>query len=154
MSTKNAQAAIQTFLQIPDGNSPESFATVANVGPITGLTMAAMVVDVTSHSNNNAWRQKITTLLDPGTLTTDIYFVPNDSGHQRLQSIFFNRGLPTAPQLPFDTQLSYPTVPSRTVYAFSAWLSKFNMSAPVDGVIKAAIEIVATGEPAIPGVDA
>lgn len=154
MATPIAQQAINTFLQLSDGNSPENFVTVANVGPISGFTMAGQVIDVTSHSTGNAWRQKIVTLLDPGTLTTDIYFIPNDSGHQRLLGIFFNRGLPTAPTVPFDTQISYPTQPSRTAYRYSAYLSKFNLSAAVDNVIKAAIEFVATGEPAISGVDA
>jgi Lambda phage tail tube protein, TTP len=154
MPTPIANAAINTFLKLSDGNSPETFVTVANVGDITGPSFAGAVVDVTSHSTGNAWRQKIVTLLDPGTVTFPLFFIPNDSGHQRLQSVFVNRGLPTAPASPADFQLSFPTSPSRTVYTFSAFISKFNMDAKVADVIRSNMELVLTGEPQIPGVNA
>jgi hypothetical protein len=154
MATPIAQAAINTFIQVSDGNSPETFVTIPNVSSINGPTFQAQVVDVTSHSTGNAWRQKIVTLLDPGTVSWDTFFIPNDATHQRLLGIFANRGLPTAPQAQADWRISFPTTPSRTVWSISAWLSKFSISAPVDGVIKAATELVLTGEPAIPGVTA
>jgi hypothetical protein len=153
MATPIAQAAINTFLQLSDGNSPETLATVANVGDITGPTFQGAVVDVTSHSTGNAWRQKIVTLLDPGTLSFPCFFIPNDSGHKRLLGVFFNRGLPTLPQANCDWALSFPTSP-RTVWNFSAWMSKFSMDMKVADVVRAGTELVLTGEPAIPGVDA
>lgn len=160
MATPIAQAAINTFLLVSNGGSPETFNKVANVGDMTGPTFAAAVVDVTSHSTGNAWRQKIVTLLDPGTLSFPCFFIPNDSsptagttGHQYLQAIFFNRGLPTAPQAQADWQLSFPTSP-RTVWNFSAWMSKFTMDIKVADVVRAAVDLVLTGEPAISGVDA
>ncbi len=157
MSVAIAQAAINTYLQLNNGGSPEVFSNVANVGDITGPTWAGAVVDVTSHSTSNAWRQKIVTLLDPGTISTKCYFIPNDAtsgGHQYLLSIFFNRGLPTAPQVQCDWRLSWPTVPSRTVLSFSSFISKFSITAPVASVLEAALELVLVGEPAYPGVDA
>jgi hypothetical protein len=153
MATPIAQAAINTFFQISDGNSPETMQTVSNVGDITGPTFQAAVVDVTSHSTGNPWRQKIVTLLDPGTVAFPCYFVPNDSGHQRLLGIFFNRGLPTLPQANFDARLSFPTSP-RSIYSFSGYFDKFSMDAKVAGVVIANVSMVLTGEPSIPGVDA
>ena len=154
MATPQAQAAINTFLQLSDGNSPENFPNVANVGDLTGPSLAGAVVDVTSHSTGNPWRNKIVTLLDPGSITAPLFFIPNDSGHQRLQSVFVNRGLPTAPQSPADWKLSFPTVPARQVYSFSAYLSKFNLDMKVADVVRATIELMLTGEPAFPGVNA
>lgn len=154
MPTPIAQAAINTYLNLSNGGSPETFPTVANVGDIAGPAFAGQVVDVTSHSTGNPWRLKIVTLLDPGTITAPIFFVPNDSGHQRLQSVFVNRGLPTAPQSPADWQLSFPTTPSRQVYSFSAYLSKFGMDMKVADVIRANVELVLVGEPQMPGVNA
>src|SRR5271166_2024974 len=58
-----AQPAINTFLQLGNGQSPETFTTVANVGTITGPGLSLNVVDVTSHSTGVPWRQKIGTLL-------------------------------------------------------------------------------------------
>ena len=153
MPTPIAQPAINTFLNLSDGNSPELFPTVANVGDLNGPSLAGAIVDVTSHSTGNAWRQKIVTLLDPGLINAPIYFIPNDSGHKRLQSVFVNRGLPTNPQNPADWQLSFPTSP-RTIYSFSAFLSKFNLDMKVADVVRANIELVLTGEPQIPGVNA
>lgn len=153
MATPIAQAAINTFFQISDGNSPENFVTVANVGDITGPTFKAAVVDVTSHSTGNPWRQKVVTLLDPGTIAFPCYFIPNDSGHQRLQGIFVNRGLPTLPGVNFDMRLSYPTSP-RTIYSLSGYIDQFSMDAKVADVIRANMQITLTGEPSIPGVNA
>src|SRR6266852_9481199 len=154
MATPIAVAAINTFLQLSDGNSPEVLTNVAKVGTINGPTFKGQVVDVTSHSTGNPWRLKIVTLLDPGTITTDCFFVPNDSGHQRLQSVFVNRGLPTSPTVNADWALSFPTSPSRTLYRFSAYISDFGMSAAIDNVIKATIALALVGEPQIPGVNA
>jgi len=150
----NANAAINTYFQLPTTASPEVFATVANVGDQTGLTLAATVVDVTSHSNADAFRRKIVTLLDPGKLSFPLFFIMNDPGHIRLLACFMNRGLPEAPNQPFDCQLSYPTVPTRTVVGFQAQMDGFSMKSPVAGVIEATVSLIVIGVPRFPGVNA
>lgn len=153
MSTPIANPAINTFLKLSDHNCPETFATVANVSSIVGFSMSGMVVDVTSHSNADPWRRKIVTLLDAGDLTCTIYFIPDDAGHRLLQGEFVNRGqVGQGGRTPSDWQLSIPTVPRETVQ-FTAFLSKFNMDFPVDGVIKATITLTVVGEPIFPGVN-
>src|SRR5271170_1549297 len=132
--TAPANPAINTFLQLGNGQSPETFNTVANVGTINGPTMSLNVVDVTSHSTGVPWREKIGTLLDQGDLTFDLYFIPNDAGHQALLAQFVSRQ--TA-----DWQLSFPTSPSRTVWGLHGFISKFSTSEPVDNVIKASMTI-------------
>jgi len=153
MATRLADPAINTFLQLPSSASPEVFTTVANVGDQTGLTLAATVVDVTSHSNVDAFRRKIVTLLDPGKISFPLYFILNDAGHQRLLSTFMNRGLPEAPNAPFDVQLSYPTIPTRTVVSFSAQMDGFSLKSPVAGVIEAMVSLIVIGVPRFPGVN-
>ncbi len=142
--TPAAQPAINTFLQLGNGGSPETFTTVANVSSITGPGLSLNVVDVTSHSTAVPWRQKIGTLLDQGDLSFDCFFIPNDAGHQALMAQFVTRA--TA-----DWQLSFPTSPTRTVWGLHGFISKFSMSEPVDNVIKAQITITGTNIPAIPG---
>ena len=142
MSTPIAQPAINTLVQMGDGNSPEVFTTVANVSSITGLGLSAMVQDVTSHSTAVPWREKITTLLDAGDLSFDIFFIPNDTGHKALLAVFTGRTLK-------DWRLVFPDT-NATKWLFQAYISKFSMSAPVDGVIKAAITFSATGQPTFP----
>lgn len=146
MTTPIAVAAINTYLQLGDGMSPEGYTTLANVASITGPGLAANVVDVTSHSNANPWRQKITTLLDPGDVSFDLYFVPNDTGHKALLALFTSRSGGVAS--PFA--LSFPTTASRTVWTFNGWVSKFSTTEPVDNVIKAAVTITITGPPTFP----
>lgn len=155
MSTPNANPAINTFLQMSDGGSPENFNTVANVSSINGFSMAAQVVDVTSHSNADPWRRKITTLLDGGDLVFDVFFIYNDSGHKTLLKNFVNRGLDNTQfgTVPIDFKLSIPTPGARTVVAFSAYISKFTQSFPVDNVVKAQLTLIVVGEPIFPGVN-
>lgn len=143
-TTAPAQPAINTFLQLGDEASPETFNTVANVGTITGPGLSLNVVDITSHSTGVPWREKIGTLLDQGDLTFDVYFIPNDAGHQALLAAFVSRATR-------DWQLSFPTTPARTVWGLHGFISKFSTSEPVDNVVKAALTITGTGEPAIPG---
>jgi predicted secreted protein len=142
--TPAAQPAINTFLQLGNGASPEVFTTVANVSSITGPGLSLNVVDVTSHSTAVPWRQKIGILLDQGDLTFDCYFIPNDAGHQALMAQFVTRNTT-------DWQLSFPTTPTRTVWGLHGFISKFSMSEPVDNVVKAQLTITGTGIPAIPG---
>jgi predicted secreted protein len=137
--TPAASPAINTFLQLGNGQSP-----VANVSTITGPGLSLNVIDVTSHSTGVPWRQKIGTLLDQGDMTFDLYFVPNDAGHQALTAQFVTRN--TA-----DWQLSFPTTPTRTVWGLHGFISKFSMSEPFDNVVKAQVTITGTGIPAIPG---
>ena len=127
--TAIAQPAINTFLKLGNGASPETYTTVANVGDITGPGIAATVVDVTSHSNPDPWRRKITTLLDAGQVQFKLYFIPDDQGHKSLLTVFTTRALR-------DWQLEFPD-PTPTIWPFQAFLTKFSTTEMVAGVIEA-----------------
>ncbi len=144
MSTPAALPAINTLLKLGNGASPEVFTTIANVSSITGLQLSANVVDVTSHSTSVPWRQKITTLLDAGDLTFDLFFIPSDTGHQQLLTIFQEKNGTTDGLR--DYQLWFPDgVPTK--YQFAAYISKFSLSEAVDNVVRAAVTFTATGKP-------
>lgn len=148
--------AIGTLLKVGYG-SPEAFYSVANIGDITGPSISAAVVDVTSHTSPSApWHDKITTLLDAGTITLPLYFVPASTapgapgqfmGHgfvSGLGKLFTNRGL--APGIGYNWKIVFPDgVP--TTYAFVAWISKYSQKAPVAGVLTADLELTITGSP-------
>jgi hypothetical protein len=143
-STPAAIPSINTLLGLGDGNSPEVFTTIANVSSISGLALGANVVDVTSHSTGRPWRQKITTLLDAGDLSFDLFFVPGDTGHQELLAIFTEKNGTTNGLRTY--QITFPEADA-PMWQFQAYISKFNMSASVDGVLKAALTFTATDEP-------
>jgi len=151
--TQIAQPSINTLLQLGNSGSPEAYVTVANVGDITGPGFAGNVVDVTSHSTSVPWREKIVTLLDGGSVTTKLYFIPSDAGHQKLLSIFMNRGAyQQAAGIAPQWRLVYPD-PAQTPVYFDGFISKFAITSTVAGVIEAAITIEVTGEPIYVGVN-
>jgi hypothetical protein len=157
MAIAAAQPAINTLLKMGNGASPEVFNTVANVGDITGLSMSAAVVPTTSHSSAVPWVTRITTLLDGGDITLPIYFIPSSGaasggiiGHNDTAGImkqFTDRGQTTA-GTPINWKLVFPDV-AATTYAFTAFISKFTIKAPVAGVLTADITLSSTGQPTL-----
>lgn len=151
--TAIAQPAINTLLKMGNSGSPEVYNQIANVGDITGPGFAAAIVDVTSHSTSIPWRQKVTTLLDGGQLTCKLFFIPNDAGHKQLLRVYMNRGADgQAAGTPPQWSLTYPDPAATPVY-FTAFISKFAITATVAGVIEAQVTFDVTGEPLIPGVN-
>lgn len=147
-----ALPAINTLLQYGSGTSPETWTTIANVSSYGGPTFAGNVVDVTSHSNDNAWRQKIVTLLDAGEIPFDLFFIPGSTVHNAILEFFMVRGNGTAGN-PIDFRLVFPNSAATKWYLYG-FFSKFSFSIPVDGVVKASCTITMTDEPIIPGVNA
>ena len=147
-----AQAAINTLFKIGNMGSPQTFNVIANVGDLTGPTMSAAVVDVTSHSNSNPWRSKIVTLLDCGDVTLPLYFIPSSAGSDGvpatpeghngtngLLSVFTSRQLR-------EYSVTFPDAAATTWY-FAGMISKFTMGAKVAGVLDATVTFTFTGEP-------
>jgi len=149
--------AIGTLLQVGNGASPEIFNSIANIGDITGPGTSATVVDVTSHTSVSApWRQKIPTLLDAGTVTLPLYYVPSSGaptgagtfmGHSftaGLGRLFINRGL--SPGVPYNWKIIYPDG-LNTTDEFQAFVTKYSQKAPVAGVLTCDVELTITGIP-------
>lgn len=139
-----AQAAINTLLQRGNGGSPETFTTVANVSSINGFDMSVKSDDVTSHSSGVPWRQKIPTLIDPGKLTTDIFYIPSSAGHKQLVDDFANRRI-------LDYKLVFPDA-AGTTWQCQMFIQQFKVMSPVDGVTKAQLVFELTGDPVLPTV--
>lgn len=149
--------AIGTLLQVGNGASPEIFNSIANIGDLSGPSVQAAVVDVTSHTSTSApWRLKIPTLLDPGTITFPLYFDPASGGASGagtfeghnwttgLGRLFINRGL--SPGIPYNWKIVFPDgVP--TTYEFQGYITKYSQKEPVAGVLTADMELTLTGIP-------
>lgn len=143
-----ALPAINTLLQVGSGTSPETFATIANVSSINGLSMSAQVVDVTSMSTGVPWREKVVTLLDAGDASFDVFWIPAAAFAKNLLTLFQERGAGTA-GVPIDFRLVFPDTMA-TTYSFAGFISKINFTEAVADVVKAACTITATGEPIFP----
>lgn len=150
MSIAPAQPAINTLLKIASAGSPQVFQVIANMNDITGPGFSANVVDVTSHSNSNPWRQKITTLLDQGDLTSKVFFIPSSPGTNDgtpfghnfstgLGAVFTGRQLR-------EYSLTFPDANATTWYT-QAYVSKLSTTNPVAGVNEMAATWTLTAEP-------
>lgn len=140
-----ALAAINTVLAIGSQGSPQTFADIANIGDLEGPSFEAEVVDVTSHSTNNPWRQKIVTLLNGGQITLPLFFIPASTGEGGHGAVSGLMNVFTQRQLRWY-RLRFPDSAATTWY-FQAYVSTFNMSAPVAGVEQAAVTFELTGAP-------
>jgi len=142
-----ALAAINTLLQVGDGNSPESYFTVANIGDMNMFTMSTDVVDVTSHSTGVPWSQKFATLLNAGEITAPCFFVPSSTnsgavlGHEELLYLFTSRAIR-------PWRIVFPDS-GPTIWSCQGFMSKFSAKAPVKGVETADITITLTSEPTL-----
>lgn len=143
-----ALPAINTLLQVGNGVSPEAFTTIANVSSISGPSLAATIVDVTSMSSGNPWREKVTTLLDGGDVSFDVFWIPTETSQKNLLTLFQERGQGTA-GVPIDFKLVFPDT-AHTFYLFSGFISKLNLTEAVADVVKAACTITISGEPTFP----
>src|SRR5579885_523048 len=131
--TPDSAPSMNTLLQYGDGNSPEGWTTVANVSSITScFSMSATVKDVTSHSTNLPWRKKRTTLLDAGQISCKLFWIPGDAGHIALRKIFTNRQ---------EKDWRVVWANGATPWIVTGSISKHSLSAPVDGVYEADINI-------------
>lgn len=144
-----ALPAINTILQVGNGASPETFSTIAFVNGFTGPTIQGQVVDVTSMSGGNAWRQKIITLLEGGDISFNAFWQPMNASHQNLATLFSHRGQ-GLPGVPIDFRLIFPDQDA-TAYTFQGFVSKLSLSMAVADVIKAAAAITITGVVSGPG---
>lgn len=141
----NAISSFGTLLKIGDGATPtEAFTTIAEVKDISGPSLALEVTEVTSHSSPNGWREKIGTLLDGGEVTFEINYVPTENTHDAGTGLVKDMKDRTLRNF----QLVFPDVAS-TTWEFSALVSAFEPSAPVDGSLAASVTLSISGEPTL-----
>ena len=143
-----ALGAIGTAVWYGDGASPETWTQITNQSSLTGLTMSGAVVDVTNNNTTAPWRKKVVTLLDPGDISFDMYFIASDVGHKAILALFTTRGLLTA-QTPIPFRIVFADAAATTWYV-SGFVSKFSMLAAVADVVKAQVVITMTGAPTFP----
>lgn len=145
MPSDNASQALAsegTLLQISDGASPPNWTTIANVGDINGPQWSSTVVDVTSHSSQAPFRQKIVTLLDIGQVTAKVFWVPTNDTHRNaptgLRYVYLNR-LKKTWRLRYTDGVSFDE--------FDAYITKLGEVATVAGVYEMTVTWDATGYP-------
>jgi len=120
------------------------FVTIAEVKSMDGPGMKGDTIDVTTHSSaaSGAWREKISSLLDPGEVSFTINLVPSLAAHKSLLSDFTTR-------TKTNFQMVFPDGGS-TTWSFTGYITQFGAKAEVDGVLEADMTVTLTGAPTFP----
>lgn len=124
-----------TFLKVGDGSDPEVFTTIAEVKDISGPAMNLNMEDATSH-DSGGWRTEIATLLEAGDISFDINYTADET-HETLQAAQYSRSR-------LNFQLVFPLNPAVTK-EFSGYVTSFDHSAPVEGILTASVTIRVSG---------
>ncbi len=118
---------------------------VAQVTNISGLSISLDTVDVSEH-DGDGWEEHIATILRSGTVTLDIVYDPNDATHKNA-----NGGLlyDMTQRIAGVWNLVFPTTPTK-YFTFTAYVTGFTPSAPVDGALTASVTLKPTGLVTLP----
>jgi len=118
---------------------------VAQVTNISGLNVSLDTTDVTEH-DGTGWEEHVATILRSGTVTIDIVYDPNEATHKNavggLIYDLANRVLGT-------WNIVFPTSPVKYI-SFSAFVTGFTPSAPVDGALTASVTLKPSGAVTLP----
>lgn len=119
--------------------------TIAQVTNISGPGLTADTEDVTSMDSTGAWEEHVVTLLRSGEVTADLVYDPAAATHK-----YASGGL--LYDLVSRTAQTYSIVFSDTggtTWSFSAFVTGFEPSAPVDGALTASVTLKITGAPTL-----
>jgi len=140
----NAVSSFGTLLKIGDGGDPESFTTIAEVKDISGPSLSLATEEVTNHSSPAGFREYTGTLLDAGEVTFDINFIPTDSTHNASTGLIADMVNRTKRNF----QLVFPDA-GNTTWQFTALVTGFELSEPVEGTLSASVTLRITGQPTL-----
>lgn len=140
-----ALAAYGTLLKIGDGAGPEVFTTIAEISNLGGPALSQDPIDVTHHSSPGAWKEFVGGLLDGGELSAELNFIPTEATHRDASGGLLN-DLKNRTLRNFE--LVFPDG-GATTWSFSAFITGFEIGAPVDGKLSASMTIKLSGQPTL-----
>jgi predicted secreted protein len=113
----------------------------AGVTNISGPGLSVDTEDVTSHDQATAWEEHVATILRSGDITLDIVYDPADATHKYAAGgLLYDMVSRTA----ISCTLVFSDTAS-TTWTFSALVTGFEPSAPVDGALTASVTLKPTG---------
>lgn len=136
--TTSATAAYGTLLKMGDGAVSETFTTVAEIVDIDLPKLSAGMEDVTNH-DSGGWEESIPTILSGGEPSFKLNWLPTHATQNETTGVLaalLNR-----------TKKNWKIVLPGTVktFAFSAYVTKFEGSAPTKGKLASTMTLKITG---------
>lgn len=118
---------------------------VAQIMSINGLSLALDTEDVTSHDSTGGWEEVVGTILRTGEVTLDLIYDPNHATHKNASGGLIydlaQRSLQT-------WAITFPSNPVVS-WTFSALVTAFEPSMPVDGALTASVTLKPSGQPTL-----
>ena len=133
-----AVSSFGTLLKIGDGGGSEVFTTIGEVLDIKGPSFALGTEEVTAH-DGSGWREYVPTLKEIGEITFDINF--NAAATQGFSAGLYNDAVNKTKR---NFQIVLPTTSAKTG-SFAAYVTGFEIDAPVEGALRASITLMGTG---------
>ena len=135
--TKFSALGTQLFRGTSGGGT--AYVQVTN---ISGPALSADTIDVTTMDSTNAWEEHVVGILRSGDITMDIQYDPATATHKNagngLLADFLGRASTTFTIVFTDT--------GSTEWTFSAFVTGFAPSMPVDGSLTASVTFKLTGD--------
>jgi len=132
------------LLQVGDGGGPEVFTTVAEVKDIRGPEIKLDVIDVTNQSSAGGYEEVIPSIRRSGNVTFDCNFNPTDPTLDQTTGLL--KDLNDRTLRNFRLLLNDA---DDQMWAFSGYVVGFDQTAPVAGVLNAAVTIKVSGPPVL-----
>lgn len=139
----NALAGYGVMLKVGDGDDPEVFTAIAEVRDIEGPELELEAKEVTSH-DSGGWREFIGTLLSGGEVSFDVNFIPTNATHSYSAGLIHDMVTRTKR----NYQLVFPDT-GATTWAFTALVTAFKPSGPVEDELAAEVTLQVTGQPTL-----
>ncbi len=138
-----AVSSFGTLLKIGNGGTPtETFTTIAEVRDISGPAFAVGTEDVTNH-DSSGWREFIPTIIEAGEVTFDVNF--KGDATQGFASGSLYDDMIDKTKRNFQIVLPSGVGAANDTGAFAAYVTGFELAAPVEGVLSASITLMITG---------
>lgn len=131
----SAKSSHGTLFKVGDGGGTEAFTTVAEVLDISGPSTTLNTEDATNH-DSGGWREPIPTILEGGEVTFELNYYKSAS-QTSMRTDQTNR-----------TKRNFQVVLPLTVpetLSFAGYVTGFEYSAPVEGILRASVTIMITG---------
>lgn len=131
-----------TLLKVGDGDTPEVFTTIGGVKDIGGPALSLDSTEADAH--DQTWGQRVVSMLRMGEITFNVNFDPAYALHDDASGLIADM---VAKKLR-NYQLVF-TDDDTTTWAFAAFVTNVGPSAPVNGVLEAAVTLSPSGGPTI-----
>lgn len=139
-----ATSGFGTLLKIGDGGGPETFTAVAEVTNVGGPSLTRDSHEASHMESPGAWDEHVPGLKRGGEVSLDLNFLPADATQNAGTGLLAD--LESGVLRNFE--LVFPDV-GATTWSFSALVTAFEPTAPVDDRLTASVTLKVSGQPTL-----